>query len=49
MRRVLVFLCVLSLLVVTGTLISADATSRYDQKVSLDQPHTVSMNTTTLK
>ncbi|HSE26195.1 MAG TPA: hypothetical protein VLB68_31285 [Pyrinomonadaceae bacterium] len=46
MRRVLVFLVVLSLLVVTGTLISADATSRHDQQVSLDQPHTVSINTT---
>lgn len=49
MKRVLVFLVVLGLLVITGTLISTDAQSRDDQKIGLDTPHTVEMNATTLK
>ncbi|HEY9502244.1 MAG TPA: hypothetical protein VIR01_11505 [Pyrinomonadaceae bacterium] len=49
MTRVLVFLVVLGLLVVTGTLISADAQSRNDQKIGLEKPHTVELNTTTLE
>jgi hypothetical protein len=48
MRRVPVFLVVLGLLVVTGTLISADAQSRQVIEIGLEKPHTVEMNTTTL-
>ncbi|HET6862583.1 MAG TPA: hypothetical protein VFH91_06035 [Pyrinomonadaceae bacterium] len=48
MRRVLVFLVVLGLLVVTGTLISADAQSRQVREIGFEKPHIVEMNTTTL-